>query len=106
MAEIRTRVIRESSQIPTFECFTQGMPEEHPNAKDIYLCGECGIILNQDHSEQGLERGTLRCPNCGALNDLRLWLPRLGHDMLKLCPSCCRYRRHPCQPVCGSCWWK
>jgi DNA-directed RNA polymerase subunit RPC12/RpoP len=102
MGELRTRVIREVS----FESSSRKMPEEHPTPNDIYLCGECGTILDRDRSGPNIEHGDLRCPNCGALNDLRSWLPRLGHDMLKLCPSCCRYRRHPGQPVCGSCWWR
>jgi hypothetical protein len=106
MGELRTRVIREVPLIPTFESFARGMLEEHRSAKDIYLCGECGIILDQDRCVRTVEHGDLRCSNCGALNDLRAWLPRLGHDMLKLCPSCCRYRRHPGQPVCGACWFK
>ena len=106
MGELRTRVIREVPLTQTFDYFARGMPEERPSAKDIYLCGECGIILDQDHSVPDAEHGDLHCSNCGALNDLRSWLPRLGHDMLKLCPSCCRYRRHPGQRVCGSCWWE
>ena len=103
MGKVRTRAIREASSIPVLPFSERGPQAGPPPTTDIYLCGECGIVLAQDLPLSVLGHSTVRCPSCGAINELGSWLPRPRREALKVCPSCRKRRRHPGQQVCGFC---
>ena len=104
MAELRTRVIREISPALEFAPGNHRFEVGPLPTSNLYLCGECGIILAQDVPASVLQGSTMRCANCDALNEFGSWLPWVERKDLKMCPNCHKRRRHPGQRVCGSCW--
>jgi len=106
VAELRTRVIREVSTAPDIAPGNHRFEMGTLQTSNLYLCGECGIILAQDVPSSEPHDSTIRCPNCNAVNEFGDWLPWIKGAHLKMCPSCHKRRRHPNQRLCGSCWWK
>ena len=106
MGELRTRVIREVSPAPDFAPGNHRFDIGPLTMGTHYLCGQCGIVLAEVVPASVLQGSTMRCPDCDVLNEFGAWPPTAARQILKLCPSCQKPRRHPGQPVCGSCWWE
>lgn len=67
MAEHRLEVVPEQAE----RCPDLGFWEPQTGISrptDVYLCGQCGIILVREPSGGLAEHRVARCPNCGALN--------------------------------------
>ena len=38
-----------------------------------------------------------------SLREMEWWLPDVDQELLEVCPSCCRRRCRPDEPVCAPC---
>lgn len=69
MAEHMMAVVPDLEQDWNFALLQGGRPSGVAGAHDdVYLCGNCGIIVARNLSRTAQVAATVRCGNCGALN--------------------------------------